>query len=61
MGVEDLAPKLKLAFPAGMLETEAAKGLGEGYWAVVGKMPAKLWLARGNRMNWWGCHVKTQG
>lgn len=59
--VAELAPKRKPASPAGMLSTEAAKGPGDSYWAVVDKMPAKPGLTQGNRINWRGCHIKTQG
>lgn len=53
------AATLKPVSPPGLLQTEAARGLAAGCWAIVVQVPIKPWLTQGSRITCRGGHVKS--
>lgn len=53
-------PTLKPVSPPGLLQTEAARGLVAGCWALVVQMPIKPWLTQGNRITCRGAMIRAK-
>lgn len=54
------AATLKPVSPPGLLQTEAARGLAAGCWAMVVQVPIKPWLTQGNRITCRGAMLRAK-